>query len=681
MADVNSLLTDLSEQEREAVFKILNEYNAQGVSEQFSDIVSEDWEEYPVDIITFIEDDEYLGKAWKLPSGKTKIFPFWKERLKELFPTPTSIGYNNAIFTGSRGIGKSEIAVTCLLYMIYRIMCLKNPHEYLNLKPTEKISFAFMNITKELSEDIGISKFQYTVQASPWFMSRGTMTSRNNEPYWMPPSYIDIIIGSQSSHVVGKPIYGAVFDEVNFVRNQDIERQKQIALDMIDTAIGGMKTRFLDKGNNPTLLILASSKRSEKSFLEDHMKKKLADENSSVLIVDKAVWEVQPSENYCGEKFQVGVGNKFLPSEIIPKDADLVVWRNKGYKIIDVPVEFKEDFINNIDRALCDFAGISSSDLTKYISGARLALCKNPDAKNLFVKETLEIGNAPNDKLQYYDFIDIDRIDPALKSKPLFVHLDMSLSGDATGIGGVWILGKKPGEASDAREMYYQVAFSVEIKAPKGYQVSFAKNREFIYWLKAQGFALKSVSTDTFQNASLAQDLISKGYNYEIISVDRVGTDKVCMPYAYFKNTIYEQRIVMYDAERLITEITELERNGNTGKIDHPDNGRYGAKDISDSVCGALWNASQHAEEFAFEYGESLDATVQVSSAGMIPERQQIQIDLEQILNELHDPITKQLNKEKEKPENKQTNNSYNYMLGPATTNFNPVYLSAGIVV
>ena len=47
---------------------------------------------------------------------------------------------------------------------------------------------------------------------------------------------------------------------------------------MINTAIGGMKTRFLQRGKNPTLLILASSKRSEKSFLEVHMKKKLAAE-------------------------------------------------------------------------------------------------------------------------------------------------------------------------------------------------------------------------------------------------------------------------------------------------------------------------------------------------------------------------------------------------------------------
>jgi len=47
--------------------------------------------------------------------------------------------------------------------MMYRAMCLKNPLEYFNLKPTEKLAFAFMNITEALAYDIGVSKFQATV--------------------------------------------------------------------------------------------------------------------------------------------------------------------------------------------------------------------------------------------------------------------------------------------------------------------------------------------------------------------------------------------------------------------------------------------------------------------------------------------------------------------------------------
>ena len=90
----------------------------------------------------------------------------------------------------------------------------------------------------------------------------------------------------------------------------------------------------------------------------------------------------------------------------------------------------------------------------------------------------------------------------------------MSISGDKTGIAGVWISGKKNSIENSAKELLYQVAFCVSVKAPKGFQVSFAKNREFVYWLKEQGFNIKGISTDTFQNAAIAQDFVSKGYNY-----------------------------------------------------------------------------------------------------------------------------------------------------------------------
>ena len=54
-------------------------------------------------------------------------------------------------------------------------------------------------------------------------------------------------------------------------------------------------------------------------------------------------------------------------------------------------------------------------------------------------------------------------------SKPLFIHLDMSISGDKTGIAGTWIIGKKPTVDGNAgKDLMYQLAFSTSIEAPKG---------------------------------------------------------------------------------------------------------------------------------------------------------------------------------------------------------------------
>lgn len=641
-------LDQLSENERAIAMKILEEYSKNGSSEIYDSLIYEDYNEIPVDIETFLDDSRYLGDAWHDSAGKSKLYPYWRKKLKELFPDNLTTNVNNAIFSGARGLGKSEIAVAIACYLLYRVMCLKDPLDYFHLKRTEKICFAFMNITKTLAENIGISKFQNTVQMCPWFMSRGTITGRT-EKIWNPPDPLQIIIGSQASDVIGQPIYFAFFDEISFIRNQDIDKQKAIAINMIDTAIGGMKTRFIVKGKNPSLLILASSKRSEKSFLEQHMKKKLESDKENVLIVDEAVWTIKPKGVYSDKTFNVALGNKFLQSQVIPEEDPLYIWKDKGYKILEVPIDFRTDFLDDIDRALCDFAGISSSEISKYISGKAVSDIKNTELKNPFIKDILEIGNGEDDKMQYYDAFDLSKVSKQVKSKPLFVHLDMSISGDMTGIAGVYIKGKKPSTTENqSNDLYYGLAFSVSIKAPKGRQISFAKNRNFIYWLKEQGFNIKGISSDTFQSYDTGQELLSKGFPYETISVDRVDSDHICKPYQYLKTTIYDKRLEIYDSQTLIDELIDLERNINTGKVDHPDGGR---KDVSDAVCGALFNASKHAEEFAYDYGESIETTLDISKSVTSPEmqKQQIKVQFEEELQNLLNPLNKYKEKEEQK--------------------------------
>ena len=632
-------LSSLTKEEKDIVIKILDEYTLYGNSDTFKELQEADYKEIPVDIETFLTDDRYLGKAWKDTSGKSKLYPFWLEKLKILFPDPYITSVNNFIESGSRGQGKSEIAAgACCSYLLYRVMCLKDPLEYFGLKPTEKICFAFVNITKASAEEIALDKFQKTIQLSPWFLSRGILRQRNNEPYWEPPDPIEIIIGSQPSDVIGRPIYACFADEVSFMRNQDIEKQKAKALDLIDTAIGGMKTRFIKDGKNPTLLILASSKRSEKSFLEEHMKKKVQSEGDNVLIVDEPVWNVKPKGTYSERTFNVALGNKYLQSQIIPDEDNVRDWVDKGFKIIKVPIDFRSDFIEDIDRALCDFAGISSSEINKYISGAALSECIYKDIENPFTREVLEIGNGPEDNQQYYDSFDLNKIPPEMKTKPLFIHLDMSISGDKTGIAGVWIKGKKTStDSNQSNDLFYQLAFSVSIKAPKGRQISFEKNRNFIYWLKEQGFAIKGITTDTFQSYDTGQALTAKGYNYSILSVDRV-VDQINKPYQYFKSTIYEKRFKMYPCKLLQDEIIDLERNINTGRVDHSTGN---SKDQSDAVCGAIFNASKHAEEYAFEYGEDVGTIFDANENSLAETEKEI---IDQFEKELTNTLTPKAN-------------------------------------
>ena len=408
--------------------------------------------------------------------------------------------------------------------------------------------------------------------------------------------------------------------EVNFGLTSDVEKLKKKQKTLISQIDARMKSRFLRGTYLPTLNIIASSKNSEQSFLEDFIESKVRNESKNTLIVDEPQWVVD-SRKDSPIRFWVAVGNKFLANEVLPIDAndDLVAeYRAKGYNMIHVPIGYRENFIENLDGALQDIAGIATASSLKYISGMKWNECINEQIQNPFTKEILEVGDNKEDTTQYYDFFDLSKVPSELKRKPLYVHLDMSISGDKTGIAGTWITQKvaSDSDTDQSKTLFYRLAFSCAIKAPKGAQISFNKNKQFIYWLKQQGFNLKKVTSDTFQSAPVLQDLKANGIDCDILSVDRLtgeGKNKICEPYHYFKSTIYENRIEAYKTNLLTEEIVGLERLSD-GHIDHTSAG-INSKDISDAVCGSVFEASKHAEEFAYDFGESLELTVSVNSS------------------------------------------------------------------
>lgn len=668
---ISKELNNLSDKEKEVALKILKEMSESGSSQIYEDLKYSEYKEIPVDIETFLTDDRYLGQAWKDASGKTKLYPFWLEQLKKIFPTNIDTDYNTLLESGARGIGKSEVACGCVgAYLMYRVMCLKNPLEFYRLKQTEKICFAFMNIKLALAEEIAISKFQKTIQMSPWFMNKGKMTSFHGNPYWVPPEPINIIIGSQADDVIGQPIYFAFFDEISFIRNQDVDKQKKKAKDMIDTAIGGMFTRFIHNGKNPTMLVVASSKRSEQSFMEEYIKTLSKTEGNSTFVVDKPVWEVKPRGTYSSEIFYVGLGNKYLENIVIlDEDKDnLTPYKEQGYKIIEVPIDFRAKFLEDIDRNLCDFAGISSASSNKYMSAQIVLDCISQEFKNP-LPDVLEIGNGKEDTAQYYNFFKLENVPKEYMHKPLYIHLDMSLTGDMTGIAGVWIIGKKVStDTNQAKDLSFRLAFSTSIKAPKGRQISFEKNRNFIRWLKETGFKVKGLTCDTFQSYDLLQQLSAEGFNCSTLSVDKV-TEGICQPYQYLRSSIYEKRFAMYKSDRLFDEFVDIERNLETGKVDHPPNGH---KDVLDAVCGATFNASKNAEQYGFEYGEDLDTAMQVSQGTAQTSMNQYTVDFEAELKRVF---------QKDDTDTSAEAKKLDFGMGPAISVDNGALISQGIMV
>jgi hypothetical protein len=617
-------LNSLSPEERALALEILKEYSQEGYSSLLEDLKYSDFEEIPVDIMTFISDERYLGRGLWIKdefTGERKctVFPYWIEKLKEIFPDNITTRYNTVILTGSIGLGKSFIAVVCQLYLLYRMLCLKDPYTYYGLQPIDKITFSMLNVTIEAAQGVGWDKMQQLLQSSDWFMERGNMNASRTNPQWQPPKGIELVFGSSNRHVVGRALFSNFSDEVNFGVGNNVEKQKAKLKKMISQIDARMISRFGKGTYLPTMNIIASSKDSEQAFMESYIEMKRQNESKTTLIVDEPQWIVRNDKGSPDDpgSFYVAVGNKFLAHELLPVDVteeEVNAYREKGYFMLKVPPIYREAFEDNIDLALTDNAGISTSSTTKYISGVRLNQAKIDTYKNPFTKDIIEVGNSPDDPNQYSNFFDLARVTPRDMARPLFIHLDMSLSGDKTGIAGVWITGKRPQKVGEepSKELEFKLAFSVSVKAPKGFQVSFEKNRNFIRWLRDRGFAVKGISSDTFQSAQIQQQLKADGFNTKILSVDRVdGSTKTCLPYAFFKSAIYERHIQIYkDCQLLTEELVSLERLSD-GHIDHPQNG---SKDQADAACGAIFLASEFAEEYSYDYGENLETSLDVNA-------------------------------------------------------------------
>ena len=199
-------LQGLSEDERKLALSILSELSTSGQSQQYNKLLYEDYEEIPVTMEEFLHNPSYLGKGLTDAEGRFTVFPYWVDTLKKLFPTNIDTAYNTLILSGAIGLGKSFVAVVSMLYMLYRMMCLKDPYIHFGLQPIDKITFSFINITLDAAKGVAWSKCQELLQSSSWFMSKGTMDSKD-EPEWHPPKGIELICGSLPKHIIGRAVF------------------------------------------------------------------------------------------------------------------------------------------------------------------------------------------------------------------------------------------------------------------------------------------------------------------------------------------------------------------------------------------------------------------------------------------------------------------------------------------
>ena len=594
----------LSPEEKLAVEQIVNEMTQGTSSSLFEELYYADYDEIPTDFITFITDDNYLGKSTR---NGTFLYPFWKKEAVKIFNQDDSV---EVALSGSIGIGKTTAACLMIAYHLHRTMCLRNPQEFFGLSPGSEIVYAFLNNTLSSSYGVGYDTLQSFLKESPWFLKHGTIAGRSDPKYY-PEKGFGFIVGSRSQHMLGRHVICALLDEVSFAPGQNANYEKSKIMDLYTNIRRRMDSRFMVQGKNYGKMFLVSSKATESSFLESYIADQIK-KGYPIYVVDQPLWKVKPAA-YSGEYFKVAVGNKFIPSRVVqgetPEQVALACesFIQQGMKVIDVPVEHRQAFDQNIDKALQDIAGISTSVVTKVFSMDRIQKCISETYENPFRSEIITMG--VNDDLQLKDFFDESKIPDFILGAPVFLHLDASVSGDRTGLSGVAVIGtrevtKFTTEVDNKEivdELVCQQVFSVGIQAPSDSEISFEKTRQFAYYLRDEvGLNIKLVTTDGFQSVDTRQILNTKGFEVGYTSLDRTPDG-----YDGLKSAIVDMRIILLKGcYKLWDELTDLERDNMTRKFDHPVGG---SKDISDSLAGAHLDAMKYKDEFMFFHPSDYD--------------------------------------------------------------------------
>lgn len=627
--DLLKIVDSMTDEEYSVFVEILREASDESFS-LYHRIKYEDYEEVPVDIRTFICDDEYLGKV--TDNGKS-IYPFWMTTLEKIFAPDSKI--IEVVLTGAIGIGKSTVAVVGMAYVLYKLMCLKNPAEYYNLIEGSHIAEAIFNIDLQHVHGQGYAKLQSTLKRSPWFIKHGILRGRNalsvtnqimsggevnqaaiDECTFEPNKDISILVGSKISHFTGYDVFCAFLDEMNFYEKgnkvaDSIENFTTLEIMKVYTAIKRrMESRFMIQGVVPGIIFMISSKRSENDALEMYANKYKND--PTVLVVDEPQWTIKNTPGrYSGKTFKLLVGDKYNKTRVLSEGEDYSILESQGRRVLDVPIEHLKAFQLDADQALTDIAGIALVSGSKFIDAVKYKSSINKTRQNIFKSDIIKSGLGTSDSLT--SMVDLSRIPQQMKHLQVYIHLDTSKNKDRTGIGVVARSAEyrdverfDQGTIIRVRDYSYYILGATGIEAPNGDMIPYRKLLELMIFFRNQGLNISSISTDTFQSLYLQQELLQNGFNATIISVDKTPAAPLS-----FRKSLYEGRIDSIVNTLLEHEITELIENKQTGKVDHP---IEGSKDVADGVIGAAYNASinqqkvMSASELARIQEQSLDA-------------------------------------------------------------------------
>jgi hypothetical protein len=538
------------------------------------------YHERPVDVRTFFFSPAYMRLVDE--TGEPTV---WPEVVRAAEDICTG-NFIEALMTGAIGSAKTTLAILIQAYEVYKLLCLKNPHLVLGIMPGHEILTIFQSLDLQKARDVDYIRFKEMIDAAPIFSDEPFRYDRDirSEMRFSKNILVRPVSGLETA-TLGLNVIGGVIDELDSMavvaksaRSRDDQTYDQ-AVRLYNSIQRRRLSRFMKQGVVLGMLCLVSSKQYTGAFT-DRKEEEARNKPEQIYVYNRRVWEVKPWD-FGKERFRMFVGDAARQPRILEPDEEV---EDKDRDLVhEVPVEYREQFEEDPIGNIRDVLGISTLAIHPYIV--------NRDAIARAFGRRRSVASRPE-----CDFINT-RLDlypgrwAGTEQYPRFAHLDLARSQDSAGLA----IGYVPRFRRIRRTKLVtevlpvvKIDLLLEILPPRGGEIQYEKIRRLLYLLREHGLPLKWVTADQYQSTDMLQILTVQGF---IVGED--STDKTPAPYEVLKTALYDGRVIAPEHLKAQTELTRLERDPVTGKIDHPPDG---SKDVADSLACVVFGLSLMAE-------------------------------------------------------------------------------------
>ncbi len=532
---------------------------------------SDNFAERPVDAKTFVEGEAFLNQPplsqvqYDIVEAMSQIYKL--DDLIELLGDTEGRRYyntytkNEVILQLGKGSGKDFTSTVACAYIVYKLLCLKDPARYFGKPSGDAIDIINVAINAQQAKNVFFKGFKTKIEKSPWFAGKFYAKADSIE--------FDHSITVYSGHSERESHEGlnlilAVLDEISgFASEISTGNDQGKTADNIYKAFrASVDSRFPDLGK----VALLSFPRYPGDFISSRYDAVIA-EKEVVTKHHRFIMNPDLPEDQEGNYMDIEWDEDTIVSYKYPGMFALKrpTWVVNPTRKID---DFKLAFFTDMGDAMQRFACVPTFSSDRFF--------RQEDK----VRSAMSIRN-PLD--QYRRFDESFKPDP---NKTYYVHADLAQKHDkcAVAIAHVdkWV------NIQIGRD-YQQVMPIVVVDAVAWWEprvegpVNLSEVKQWIQNLRRLGFNIGMVSFDRWQSFDIQNELKQVGMRTETVSVAKKHYEDMAM-------LIYEDRLIMPAIDLLFEELTEL-KIVKQNRVDHP---RKSSKDLADAVCGAIFGAISH---------------------------------------------------------------------------------------